>query len=546
MQISIPEIEKAKQVTKSFIKTQRFYLFGIITTLAILHLSIINNHPIESEEIYFYALGWIGILLLLWRNREHDEAIAGFSSLLGIFFLFLVILRPLHFWNLDLILFRISPIIAALGFGLLAFGFLGIKHHWRSFLLLCLMLFPYGFINDFLLFKLNFNEITATISAFALHYLGFKATYQGALIFLPTGTVEVLYFCTGGLLIVWLFKISLLLMVIIYPLSFWQKLGLIIGAFITGFLTGCVRVALLAVVVHKQEVFDYWHSYTGGHIFLTASTIIYAIFCTWLLPVEDIFWQQTLQKTSHSLEDIRSETIHHRKKSFSKWRLPLLATTWIGIVITAVYLMVNKAQIAVYQFPDTLTLDGWEQVSSASLDTKKNRQQNPSNDANNRGLEILQSGKQYRYFHKSIELKVKMLYAVNSRGNQNPFLTDVSKKIIKEKQPQIKQSSEIGYYTLYSDDKQAFLTACINPRGGSTATSAQFMKNRYTYDLTWNRLVLWIFGQEILRDNRCLWTQLSVSLNDMSITDAYAILESNWTHHYKTWQELFLLKHVSN
>nr|MDJ0736981.1 cyanoexosortase A system-associated protein [Nostocaceae cyanobacterium] len=371
-------------------------------------------------------------------------------------------------------------------------------------------------------------------------------TYQGALIFLPTGTVEVLYFCTGGLLIVWLLKISLLLMVIVYPLSFWQKSGLIIGAFITGFLTGCVRVALLAVVVHKQEIFNYWHSYTGGDIFLAASTIIYAGFCAWLLPIENILSKQAVQKTSQTPEYNRSETILYGKQSFSRWHLPLLATTWIGIVATSVYLIANKVQIAVYNFPDKVALNGWEYVSSASLDIQKYKQQNHNYYQNNRGLEIVQSGKQYRYLQNNHQLEIKMLYAVNSRGNKNPFLTDISKKNIKEKQLQIKQLNKNIYYTIYSNEKQAFLTACINPIGGSTANSAQFMKNRYTYDLNWNRLVLWIFGQKILRDHRCLWTQLSVKLNDMNTTDAYAILESNWTHNYKIWQDILLQKHVSS
>ncbi len=127
MLINLPKIKKAKQVfllqAKSLLLTQRFYLFGIVTTLAVLHLGIVKNHPIETQEISFYALGWAGIILLLWRTRQHDESTALFSNLFGLVLLFLVILRPLNLWNLDLALFRFGPIIAALGLGLLAFGF---------------------------------------------------------------------------------------------------------------------------------------------------------------------------------------------------------------------------------------------------------------------------------------------------------------------------------------------------------------------------------------------------------------------------------------
>jgi cyanoexosortase A len=232
MFISSQKLNQAKQAFllrfQPLLQTQYFYLLGIFTTLATLHLNMVSNHPLEGEEITFYALYWAGIIFLLWQNRQQQNTTNWFSSLLGLGLLLIVILRPLSLWHLDLLLFRFAPIVAAFGLGLLSFGFTGLRHYWRLFLLLCLMLFPYGFINEIFESRLHFSEVTANISAFALHYIGLKATVQGTLVKLPTGQVEVLYFCTGGMLILWLLKLTLLIVVVIPDLTWRQRWGLVI------------------------------------------------------------------------------------------------------------------------------------------------------------------------------------------------------------------------------------------------------------------------------------------------------------------------------
>lgn len=508
---------------RTSLQSQWFYLTSIFTTLAILHLSIVVNHPIEGEGFYSYALYWTGILFLLWQNRQQENTTTWFSSLLGLGLLFTVILKPLYLWNLDLLLFRFGPIVAALGLGLLSFGFSGLRHHWRLFLLLCLMLFPYGFINGILDSRLHFSELTATISAFSLHYLGFEATSSGALVKLPTGQVEVLYFCTGGLLIVWLLKLTLLIMVVVFPLTWQQRLGLILFAIVTGFLIGCIRVALLAVVVNNHSLFEYWHGYTGGSIFMASATITYAGLCTWILPLELLYF----------LEKYDPAAIVIVKP---KRRLFLIAT-WIGIVLAAIYLITSKRLIATAIFPDTLSLNSWQQVTVKSLSQQK------SDTPITPRPEVVESGKDYSYVKNDQMLVLQMRYVVNTRGESNPFLQQFSKNLVKDSQKNVRYVKGIGYYTLYSDSKQAYLTACINPRGGSTVTSSQFMQNRYTYDLTWSRIIPWILGKEVLRDNRCIWAQLSVASKGVADSHIYSVLESVWTANYAAWQFQFLSNH---
>ncbi|MEA5575962.1 cyanoexosortase A system-associated protein [Anabaena sp. UHCC 0451] len=523
MFISNQQMQKAIQAFfqrfQFLLLTQRFYLLGVFSTLAVLHLDIIRNHRTEGEQITFYALYWGGLLYLIWQIKRQEYTPSFLSSCLGSFLLFIVIFRPINLWHLDLMLFRFGPIIAGLGLGLLFFGFAEIRHYWRLFLLLCLMLSPFGFINGVFNTRLHFPELTATISAFLLHYLGFGATHSGNLVKLPTGQVEVIYYCTGGLLIVWLLQLTLLILVVVSPLTWKQRWGLVISAVSTGFLIGCIRVALLAVVVNNKSLFDYWHGQTGGTIFMAIATISYAALCNWILPVDFL---------SPTTNPIQTTTFIEPKRRF------LLAGTWSGIIVTAIYLIASKQPIGTAIFPEAIAVNNWQLINVKSLNQYKYK--NTVTDK----FEVVQSGQDYSYLKNGQKLAVQMRYVINTRGEPNPFVYQLSKELMKESQNNIKQLTGIGYYALYSDGKQAYLTACINPRGGSTVISSQFMKNRYKYDVNFKKLIPWFLGQNVLRDDRCIWTQLSMPLSDVIATDNYTVLESLWKDNYSTWQSLLM------
>ncbi|RUR79688.1 cyanoexosortase A system-associated protein [Chlorogloeopsis fritschii PCC 9212] len=526
MLINSQKLSQAKQALLlraiALTQTQWFYLFSIFTTLAVLHLDIIRKHPIEGGEVTYYALCWVGILFISWQNRHQEYTINWISSCLGLGLLFIAIFRPIYLWHSDLILFRFAPIVAGLGLGLLSFGFSGLKQNWRLFLLLCLMLFPFGYINELLAFRLHFSEFTATISAFSLHYLGFKATAQGTFVILPTGQVKVIYYCTGGLLIVWLLRLSFLVIIVVFPLTWRQGWGLVISAIATGFLIGCFRVALLAVVVNNRSMFSYWHSHTGSSIFMAITTITYAALCNWILPLE-------LVSQTKAYKPATTVTVTLKRGFF-------LVATWMGIILSAIYLMTNKLLPNVSILPDKLAVINWQQVNVKPLVEQKKDTQNAIKSA------VMLSGKDYSYLKNNQQLKLQMQYVVNTRGKSNPFLEKQSENLVKESQKQPRYVKGVGYYTLYSDNNQAYLTACINPRGGSTVTSTQFMQNRYKYDVTWSRILPWVLGKEVLREDSCIWTQLSVPLQGVAASNIYPILELIWNENYIAWQSLFTNK----
>jgi cyanosortase A-associated protein len=96
-----------------------------------------------------------------------------------------------------------------------------------------------------------------------------------------------------------------------------------------------------------------------------------------------------------------------------------------------------------------------------------------------------------------------------------------------------------GFYGMVTHDETAYISACIPPRGNSTFTAQQFQQNALLHDIRPTRVIKWWLGQQKLVDQRCLWTHLSIPIDDGSAEDAYDVLEEAWTPWLKWWQSHF-------
>ena len=107
----------------------------------------------------------------------------------------------------------------------------------------------------------------------------------------------------------------------------------------------------------------------------------------------------------------------------------------------------------------------------------------------------------------------------------------------------IKEQYHTGFYALTSYNNRAYLSACINPVGKSTATQEQFTKNKYEQGLSVPRALGWLAGQNDLVDARCLWTAISMPLPDepseQLLAEKYQTLETIWSQWYDWWQPNF-------
>ena len=217
-----------------------------------------------------------------------------------------------------------------------------------------------------------------------------------------------------------------------------------------------------------------------------------------------------------------------------KSRTALLAAISIGIVFVAhKFLFDPVAQtphIADFTFPEVVPLSPLQLLASDSV--------NPylvKPPAYISGEFV--SGKRYRYLHNDrVAIDIEMRYLTNTNGDLKSFIDNPAGTLL----PTLQYHRRRGLYSLFARQGKAYLSACINPRGGSTVTDNQFNRNRTIYDVSIEGIVLWLLGHAELQDRRCLWAHLSVPLNDnFSIELAYQTLETVWFSWYDWWSVRF-------
>jgi cyanosortase A-associated protein len=212
--------------------------------------------------------------------------------------------------------------------------------------------------------------------------------------------------------------------------------------------------------------------------------------------------------------------------TWKQLRIPLLALTFGSVIFNftkeILFPSSDKFTFTAFTFPGKVPLPQWQLSSSHSglkLSDKK--------------PEVM-AQKHYQYIQNNVYLNIEMRYST---------LYDVKKLIgnyiSNSSPPTMRHRENIGFYGVGIHQQQAYLSACINAQGESTFTDAQYKQNRYIYDLQPKRLMSWLVSQKPLFDKRCLWTHLSVPLNNSSEEVAYKTLENAWLSWYKYWQPRF-------
>lgn len=215
--------------------------------------------------------------------------------------------------------------------------------------------------------------------------------------------------------------------------------------------------------------------------------------------------------------------------SWKQVRIPLLALTFVTglLFVGKVTLLPNpeSPKIKAFVFPEKVPLSQWQPSLTNPLKT-------PTGD-----YPELFAQKHYRYIDNNLPLDVEMRYLHNL---SNADISSLIKRYTTVASSAIMRQQEgVGYYGLGVNQQQAYLSACINPRGGSTFTHEQFRNNRYFKDIRFDRMLPVLQGQEALIDKRCLWVYMSIPLRDSTPEAAYQILEKTWVYWYKWWQPRF-------
>lgn len=176
------------------------------------------------------------------------------------------------------------------------------------------------------------------------------------------------------------------------------------------------------------------------------------------------------------------------------------------------------------QFPPNIPISGWQLSNNQAL--------KPSE-----GKAI---GHLYQYRNsKNEKVEIQIHHEDYAEGNMGRLLMVYGIAPPASALLRVKYRNNTGFYALTSYNNQAYLTACLNPIGESTATQEQFTQNKYKHGLEVFRTLGWFAGQNDLIDARCLWTVISTPLpadvDKQVLEEKYQKLEAVWGEWIDWW-----------
>jgi cyanoexosortase A len=168
---------------------------------------------------------------------------------------------------------RILPFASALGIGLFASGWKGLKQYWQELTIL----FFLGVPSIVAAGLPDLSPLTARFAALLLYYGGLETTVEGTHLQLPTGSVNVYAGCSGMESVTYLLGVSVVCL-LLFPITGHRRFFIPIVSMLIAYFTNAARVAVLAIFVSSQNpsAFSYWHEGEGS---LMVGAIAILLFC---------------------------------------------------------------------------------------------------------------------------------------------------------------------------------------------------------------------------------------------------------------------------
>lgn len=223
-------------------------------------------------------------------------------------------------------------------------------------------------------------------------------------------------------------------------------------------------------------------------------------------------------------------------KPWQTWiLLPLSGLISFGLVRSLIDPGMGKPQA--FQFPAQVPLNGWQVISKQAIADPAHLSPN------------ILSSQRYQYRKTGanpLTLTADARYvlprkvSVETKEFLNLFLLDQRKVYQALPFKLVEQEFQPGnFYSLFTHQGRAYLSACIDPSGKSTTNLSQFRRNRLVHDLTWDKVLRWPFSSSGLLDQRCVWSQLSIPLKKAKPEPTYTLLKTAWADWFKWWQANF-------
>lgn len=262
------------------IKSYGFWMWVILSALVIINLTIFWKMD-DIAHAGMSGLFWLAVYSLLWDRRQELKFKSElWATLLGVLLIgwTLFVSRSIPTGKENSLL-SIAPFIFSVGVSLIASGFFGLKQFKGELLII----FFLGIPRVILQFLLDISPLTAKVSSFFLHYLGFQVFLDGVFIHLPEGTVKVYEGCSGIESVTYVLGLSVICL-IMFPIAKKFQIFVPFIAIFVGFMVNTVRVVLMSILVDMGEnkAFLYWHEGDGSLVFGLIAVMIFGGFY-WLL-----------------------------------------------------------------------------------------------------------------------------------------------------------------------------------------------------------------------------------------------------------------------
>lgn len=260
-----------------------YLLLAIGAMLTALHLTLVwksGHHGVLLETAF---LCWATTWYLLWRRREDLSFKSNVAaSSIGLLCVVWILFRSLWIVGYDSFL-RIAPIASGLALALLACGF-ALKQFWRELLVLGFLVLPTTTIVK----QIDISRLTADFSGTLLWCLGFPVSQKDLTLYLPSGSVEVYWGCSG-IQSIWQLITLAFLFLMLFPLGWMRSLLLTLAGILIAFIVNGIRVVVMALLVNQgnRPAFDYWHTGQGSLIFSMIAVGLFGGLCFFVLEQAD-------------------------------------------------------------------------------------------------------------------------------------------------------------------------------------------------------------------------------------------------------------------
>jgi cyanosortase A-associated protein len=155
------------------------------------------------------------------------------------------------------------------------------------------------------------------------------------------------------------------------------------------------------------------------------------------------------------------------------------------------------------------------------------------------------SGRIYHFKQNQQSLDLEIRYLGETDGDVKKILRQYKSifipNAITKDSSILHQRDGIGSYIIFTQAERINLSACINPSGNSSVTRNQFESDRNNYDLQFGRILAWLKGEAELREQSCLWVNISSPIKNDSDQSRYQLvqdlatqnLEAAWGSWYR-------------